>query len=114
MTTLDPANTATHTGGMPMKVKPVWVQTDDLNSLVEIPVRSSQVMSVRNTLHLIGCPEVGSSGGAGFIIGDGAVSISGTKTACEKATQAILLRLNGPGFKTALEVAQIHKQGALP
>lgn len=97
-----------------MTVKPVWIMTDSLTSLVEIPVKSSQVMSVRNTLHLLGVPEVGSSGGSGFIIGDGAVSVSGTKTACEAATKAILLRLNGPGFRTGLEVAQLHKQGALP
>lgn len=97
-----------------MTIKPVWVRTDDLSSLVEIPVKSKDVMEIRNTLHLIGCPEVGVAGGAGFIIGDGAVSVSGTHTACEKATKAILLRLNGPGFKTGLEIAKIHKQGALP
>ena len=51
---------------------------------------------------------------SGFIIGDGAVSVSGTHTACEKATKAILLRLNGPGFKTGMEIAKIHKKGALP
>jgi len=95
-------------------IKPVWVRTDDLSSLVEIPVKSKEVMAVRNTLHLIGCPEVGAAGGAGFIVGDGAVSISGTHTACEKATKAILLRLNGPEWKTGLDIAKIHKQGALP
>jgi hypothetical protein len=97
-----------------MAIKPVWVREDDLSSLVEIPVRGNQVMAIRNTLHLIGVPEVGPAGGTGFIIGDGAVSISGTKTACEKAVDAILLRLNGPGFKTGLEVATIHQKGALP
>lgn len=95
-------------------IKPVWVRQDDLSSLVEIPIRSRDIMTVRTILHLLGVPEVGKHGGAGFIIGEGAVSISGTQAACEKAVKNVLFHLNGPTFQSADVILKKEKQGALP
>jgi len=97
-----------------MSTKAVWVRADDLYSLVEIPLSVEKVAGVRRILKLLGVPEVGPEGGHGFIIGDGAVSISGTKSACEKAVNAVLTKLNGPRWLTGDEIYARQKQGAMP
>ena len=96
-----------------MTVKPVWVRTEDLSSLVEMNIPSRKIPSVRNVLRILGVPEVGPEGGHGFIIAEGAVSISGTYSACDKAVKNLLLNLNGPKFQTADEVYEKKKQGAM-
>lgn len=95
-----------------MNVKPVWVREDDLSSLVEIAITARKIPSVRNVLRILGVPEVGPEGGHGFIIAEGAVSISGTHSACEKAVKNLLLNLNGPKFLTADQVYARQKKGA--
>lgn len=95
-------------------IKPVWTRKDDLSSLVEIPIRARDIMTIRNILNLLGVPEVGRHGGAGFVIGEGAVTISGTQAACDKAVKNVLFHLNGPAFQSADVILEREKQGALP
>ena len=81
---------------------------------VEISIRHSQISAVVSTLNLIGVPAVRPPGGPGYLIEPGCVTISGNKTAVEKALNELEYRLNGPKFENALTIAQRHDKGALP
>jgi hypothetical protein len=96
-----------------MTVKAEWLQDNEQSSIVEIKIRSSQIMAVRNTLHLLGVPELTPGRHGGYIIAQGSVSIYGTHSACEEASQAILIRLNGPPWMTGAEILARNRKGAL-
>jgi hypothetical protein len=95
-------------------IHPTYHRIADLDTLVEIPIRSRQIPKVRNVLNIHGVPQMGSAGGHGWILGDGSIQISGSNSAVTKAVDAVLLALNGPPFQTADEIYRIHKQGAMP
>jgi len=93
-------------------IKPIFHRQDELHTIVEIPVKSSQISTVRTILTLHTVPQV-LPGGHGWQFSDGAVEISGSHSAVVKVTDAILYALNGPKFTTGLELAKKQKKGAM-
>ena len=95
-------------------IRHVVVQSDPDHYRVEIPIRSRDLSAVINVLNIIGVPAVRPPGGPGYLIEPGCVTISGNKTAVEKALKELDYRLNGPKFENAFVIAQRHDKGALP
>lgn len=90
------------------------VRDDPDHYCLSLQIRHSQIPSVISVLNLLGVPAVKPPGGAGWLLGDGSISISGTRQAVENAVDQISYKLDGPRFHTGLEYAARQKQGALP
>jgi len=95
-------------------IRPVIVRSDPDHYCAEIPLRKSQIIWAIDALKLLGVPPVRPPGGAGWILDEGSISITGTQTAVEKALTEIEYVLSGPKFESALDIAKRHQKGALP
>jgi len=90
------------------------VRDDPEHYCVSLPVRHSQIPGVISVLNLLGVPSVKPPGGAGWLLGDGSISISGRQQAVENAVEQIAYKIEGPRFVSGLDIAARHTQGALP
>lgn len=85
-------------------IKPVFTTMDENRTIVEIAIPSSKLNGVRDVLHLIGVPEATPSG-IGWQYADGGMIIIGSESAVRSAAEKISYYLDGPKFRTALEIA---------
>lgn len=90
------------------------IRSDPDHFCVEIPLRRNQITKTIDALKLLGIPAVRPPGGAGWLLDEGCMSISGTQSAVEKALDEIEYVLHGPKFETGLDIAARHQKGALP
>jgi hypothetical protein len=94
-------------------IKPIFHRQDDLCTIVEIPVQSSKIGTIRNILQMNGVPHMTPDCNHGWQYEDGGFIIVGSASAVKTIVDKILVSLNGPSFETADKIAERHKQGAM-